>query len=65
MVTLINEREAAEMIGASVRTMQQWRLRGTGPPFRKLSRMVRYSVRDIEIWVDSQRRTSTSDPGSE
>lgn len=65
MITLLSEREAAKLVSVSIRTIQQWRLRGEGPPFLKIGRAVRYSVEDIERWIETRRRTSTSDPGEE
>ena len=59
---LINEKEVARYIDHSVRALQNWRLRGGGPKFVKVSaRSVRYRRRDIEAWIDSHTVTSTSD----
>lgn len=62
--TLLTERQAAESLSLSVRTLQGWRVSGGGPLFVKLGgRCVRYRVRDIERWIEERRRSSTSDPG--
>ncbi len=59
---LIDEKEAAEFLGFTRRAMQNWRFRGGGPPFIKLSeRSVRYRVKDLIAWIDSRKRASTSD----
>jgi predicted DNA-binding transcriptional regulator AlpA len=63
---LIDEREAAELLGLSIRTLRKWRLVGSPSnklPFRKLGRAVRYDVADISALVESSRRSSTSDLG--
>ncbi|MEM7172436.1 MAG: helix-turn-helix domain-containing protein [Pseudomonadota bacterium] len=61
---LIHENEAADFLGYSPRALQNWRLRGGGPPFiRVSSRSIRYSRRDLKAWVDSKRARSTSDVG--
>lgn len=60
---LLREDKAAEILGFSVRTLQNWRLRGIGPPFVAASRSVRYLRSDLEAWVIKQRRLSTSDQG--
>lgn len=63
---LFNEREAAVFLGYTVRALQNWRLRGGGPTFVKVSeRSVRYRMRDLKTWVEQRLRTSTSDPGPE
>jgi predicted DNA-binding transcriptional regulator AlpA len=62
---LLREKAAADLLGVKIRTMQDWRFRGGGPPFIKLSgRAVRYRVNDLLQWVDSKVRASTSDDGS-
>jgi len=41
------------------------RLRGDGPSYLKAGRrIVIYDARDLEAWLDTRRRQSTSDPGS-
>ena len=45
----------------SVRTLQKWRLQGIGPRFIKLGHAVRYDVRDLEEYIESARRRSTSE----
>ena len=38
----LNERQVANLICQSVRTIQKWRVTGYGPEFYKLGRSVRY-----------------------
>jgi hypothetical protein len=38
MDALLNQRQAASLIGVSERTLECWRCRGGGPPFVKISR---------------------------
>ncbi len=57
----VDTRRAAELIGMSGRTLEKWRSEGTGPPFLKLGRRVLYSLADLETWVRSRRRLSTSE----
>ena len=63
MTTLLTEQDAAALLNVSVKSLQGWRSRGGGPPFMKLGRCVRYAVPDLEAFVRSALRTSTSDPG--
>ena len=45
---LINEQKAAEFLGYTVRALQNWRLRGGGPKFVKVSsRSIRYRRREL------------------
>ncbi len=59
---LLNEREVARIIGTTPRFLQQRRQAGTGPRFLRLShRCVRYRKSDIDAWLDSLARDSSSD----
>jgi len=59
---LINETRAAELLNVNPRTLQQWRLRGTGPKFVRISsRCVRYRYRDLMRWAEDLLRSSTSE----
>ena len=58
---LLNEREAAEFLGYSVRALQNWRVRGGGPLFVKVSaRSIRYRRRDLISWTESLLAANTS-----
>ena len=57
---LLRETDTAELICQSVRTLQKWRVAGQGPSFYKIGRSIRYRRREIIEWIDSRRRTSTS-----
>lgn len=60
---LINEHEAAKYLGYTIRALQNWRLRGGGPVFVKVSaRSIRYRRRDLQAWVEAHLRSNTSDP---
>lgn len=58
---LLNENEAARMLGFTIRALQNWRVRGGGPQFVKLSkRSVRYRRRDLLEWINIHLRANTS-----
>lgn len=59
----LTEKEAAARLALSTRTLQQWRVRGGGPPFLKLGAAVRYDSDALERWATGQTRSNTSDPG--
>ncbi|GGF50603.1 transcriptional regulator [Aliidongia dinghuensis] len=56
--------EAARFVGLSIRTLEKHRIYGTGPRYSKLGGRVVYRVEDLQAWVDSAVKASTSDPGS-
>jgi len=61
---LLTEKEAAKVLGFSVRTLQGWRYRGGGPRFVRISKgCIRYRQEDLNHWVESRLRWSTSDDG--
>ena len=58
----ITEARAAEILSVNPRTLQQWRLRGGGPKYVRIStRCVRYRVGDLTRWMDERLRSSTSE----
>ena len=54
---------AAAYTGISPRTLEKLRQKGGGPVFLKLGRSVVYVKADLDDWLSSCRRLSTSDPG--
>jgi hypothetical protein len=49
---LVDEREAAAILGAQVQTLRNWRWRGDGPRFRKVgARLVRYHRADLAAFI--------------
>jgi hypothetical protein len=48
------ERALAEYAGLSIRTLQNWRLRCQGPPFRRLGGSVRYDLTGFDEWAAQQ-----------
>jgi len=58
--TMVDEIEAAEMIGLKPATLRRWRSTGSGAlPYYKLgpskTSLVRYSIDDIRTWLAAQR----------
>lgn len=58
---LLNEKQAADLLCYSVRALQNWRHRGGGPDFVKVSaRSVRYRRADLEKWIADRTVSNTS-----
>ena len=62
-VGLLNESQAADLLNIKVPTLRRWRWAGKGPRFLKIGGAVRYDRADLEGFIASARRTSTSDTG--
>jgi predicted DNA-binding transcriptional regulator AlpA len=58
---LLNQRQAAHLLGISVRTLERHRVTGTGPRWARLGRLVRYRQLDLLEWVERSLRLSTSE----
>lgn len=59
---LYNEREAAELLSISHRSLQGWRQRGGGgPPYIKCGRSIRYRRGDMDAWCNQNRRLTIMD----
>ena len=59
---LLNEVEAAEFLGYTIRALQNWRVRGGGPRFVKVSaRSVRYQRRFLLDWITAHTVANTSE----
>ena len=56
-ISLLTEDQAAELLALSVRTLQAWRLRGTGPRFVRAGRAIRYRKADLTAWINSNTVT--------
>jgi len=61
MDRLIDENQAADILCYSVRALQNWRVRGGGPKFIKVSsRSIRYTRRDLQVWIDERKVSNTA-----
>lgn len=69
MSELLREKEVAQLIGLSVHWLRRKRWAGGGIPFIKIADgtggAVRYRREDVEAFIASRSRRSTSDPGNE
>jgi len=57
---LINEREAAHLLGLKVSTLRRWRWQGRELEFFKIGHAVRYDPDVVNAYIEARRRSSTS-----
>ena len=60
MQPLLTQRQAAEMLALSERTLERFRVSGMGPKFVRLGHSIRYRLSDVEAWIASRTVGSTS-----
>jgi excisionase family DNA binding protein len=53
---LLLPEEAAELLRVPLSTLRIWRHRREGPAVVKVGRLLRYSRRDLEAWLESRRQ---------
>ena len=59
---LLTEAQAADLICYSQRTLQNWRQRGNGPKYVKVSaKSIRYQRRDVLDWIEAHKRRHTAE----
>lgn len=49
---------AAQYLGYSVRALEEWRRKGTGPRFIRTGRGIRYRLAEVEAWLERQSRAA-------
>jgi hypothetical protein len=58
---LYDTQTAAEYLGnLKPNTLEGWRVQGVGPRYVKCGRLVRYNVTDLDAYLESRVRSSTS-----
>jgi excisionase family DNA binding protein len=65
MIRLLTQRQAANLLCLSERTLERFRLQGGGPKFVKAGRAVRYREADLEAWIAARVVSSTSTIGAD
>ena len=60
----LRTQEAARFIGLSYRTLEKYRIHGTGPKYSKIGNRIVYAVSDLREWVELGAKRSTSDPAT-
>ncbi len=57
----LRQRQAADFLKLSERTLERWRLTGDSPTFYKLGRVVVYRKQDLVAWVNARAFSSTTE----
>jgi predicted DNA-binding transcriptional regulator AlpA len=57
----ISRRELADRYGLPVKTPAEWASKGTGPPYAKFGRHVRYRLSDVIAWEAKQLAADNRD----
>lgn len=52
---LLQTKDAAQLLGCTEAALALWRKERRGPAYLKLGRLVRYTRRDLEDYLDSNR----------
>jgi predicted DNA-binding transcriptional regulator AlpA len=52
-LNVLNEREAAVVVGCSVALLRKWRLFREGPSYVKIGRLVRYRQSDLDAFLEA------------
>lgn len=58
---LLTQQRLSDLIDVSERTLERWRVEGSGPVFCRAGRKVLYRSEDVEEWLLANRRKSTSE----
>lgn len=61
LIPLLTTPEAAKLLHCSPRTLERQRVEGTGPPFTRVGRLVRYRPVDLAAYLASRVRRSNAD----
>ena len=54
MTKFLDNQQAADFLRLSPRTLEQQRVTGEGPQFRKFGRRVIYAIEDLEAWANER-----------
>ena len=63
MRELLDSKGAAAYLRSARQTLAQMRVLGTGPGYYKVGRRILYDRAELDAWLDTKRRRSTSDAG--
>jgi predicted DNA-binding transcriptional regulator AlpA len=50
----LSRQDLADRYGLPVKTLAQWASKGTGPPYARMGRHVRYRLSDVTAWESAR-----------
>lgn len=56
----LKERETCALIGVSRQTLRRWRDGGSGPPYFRIGRLLRYRLGDLRQWLAANTHADTT-----
>jgi len=59
---LVSDVEAAQVLGFSVQTLRNWRVKNLGPRYHRINRSIRYDLADLSIYIERRRVTPAGEP---
>lgn len=60
-MNILDINKVAEQLNVRPASLAKWRVTGDGPRFVKLGKRVGYRQQDIDAWIESKVRSSTSE----
>ena len=60
----LTQPEVAEFLRVSERSLERWRVEGSGPRFRRFGRRVVYAQHDLVAWAEGRSFSSTAEAGA-
>lgn len=57
---LMTPAEAATYLNVRRRTLDNWRYRLEGPPYKKIGQQVRYDAAELRAWVDASSESGAA-----
>lgn len=57
----LTPKQAAALLVIHPDTLRRYRREGSGPPFARFGRVVRYQLAAVEAWLQQRTATSTAD----
>lgn len=57
---LLNESQAAKVLGVQMPTLRRWRWAGEGPTYFKVGRAVRYDPADLTAFIAAGKRVAAA-----
>lgn len=59
---IVTPDQLAAWLGVDPKTLETWRYGGGGPPWFKVGRTIRYRVRAVAEWIETQERAGACAP---